>query len=332
MDAKNRKIAILGAGSWGTALGIQLAKRHQVALWGHLSEDIQSLRQAGENVLYLPGIPLPQKLQPTDNMAQAVASADEILLAVPSHAFAATCAKLVDVRQGLHHLSWATKGFDPTTVQLLSDVAKQYFPAADFAMLSGPTFAREVALGMPTAIAIAATSATYAQRLSQYLHADGLRTYTTMDLVGVQVGAACKNIIAIASGISDGLGFGANARAALITRGLAEITRFGLTLGGKPETFMGLTGLGDLVLTCTDNQSRNRRMGLALADGMSVVEAKLSIGQEVEGVSATREVWLQAQQLDVDMPITQQAYQVLYQSMPPRDAVAELLARDIKPE
>ncbi len=332
MDDSQTTIAVLGAGSWGTALALQLAKRFKVNLWGHLTEDIQKLRQAGENTLYLPGISFPATLQPTDDLAAAIEQADEILVVVPSHAFAETCDRLAALKPDLRYLSWATKGFDSTTTDLLSDVAKRYFPAAALAMLSGPTFAKEVALGMPTAITIAATSEDYARRLSQYLHADAMRAYTISDLIGIQVGSACKNIIAIASGINDGLGFGANARAALITRGLAEITRLGVALGGKPETFMGLTGLGDLVLTCTDNQSRNRRLGLALAEGQSIAEAKSSIGQEVEGIHATREVWLKARKSGVEMPITEQTYHVLYQSMSPRTAVANLLARGARPE
>lgn len=332
MDSNSKKIAILGAGSWGTALGIQLAKRHQVTLWGHLPEEIQLLQQAGENTLYLPGIRFPEQLQASSDMAAAVESADEILLVVPSHAFATTCDKLATLKPNLGYLSWATKGFDPATTHLLSDVAQRSFPAADFAMISGPTFAKEVALGMPTAMVVASNSEDYATRLSQYVHSTTLRTYTTTDLIGVQVGSACKNIIAIAAGISDGMGFEANSRAALITRGLAEITRLGLVLGGKAETFMGLTGLGDLVLTCTDDKSRNRRMGLSLAKGMSIDDAKAEIGQEVEGLSATREVWSKAQTLDVDMPITEQAYNVLYNGLPPSEAVANLMERSIKHE
>jgi glycerol-3-phosphate dehydrogenase (NAD(P)+) len=326
------KIAVLGAGSWGTALAIQLANRHPVSLWGHLPEEVVALGKARQNEQFLPGVIFPDKLQLTADLARAVAGATEVLVVVPSHAFASVCAALAAISPTLQHLSWATKGFDPVSNNLLSQVAAEYFPQADLAVVSGPTFANEVASGMPTAITIAASSESYATRLAGYLHSDNFRAYTTDDILGVQIGGACKNVMAIAAGIADGLGFGANARAALITRGLAEITRLGLALGGRAETFMGLAGLGDLVLTCTDNQSRNRRMGLALAAGKTIEQAKIEIGQEVEGVNTTREVWLKAQALGVDMPITEQTYQVLYTHKEPRVAVTNLLHREARAE
>ncbi|MFM1892323.1 MAG: glycerol-3-phosphate dehydrogenase, partial [Pseudomonadota bacterium] len=208
----------------------------------------------------------------------------------------------------------------------------QYLPQADLAVISGPTFAGEVARGLPTAITVASTSPAHAQRLAGYLHGDTFRAYTSDDIIGVQVGGAAKNVMAIAAGIADGLGFGANARAALITRGLAEITRLGLALGAHAETFMGLAGLGDLALTCTDDQSRNRRMGLALARGLSIAEARAEIGQAVEGVATTREVFGLSQRLGVEMPITEQTYRVLYEGLAPEDAVHNLLGRRQKPE
>jgi len=285
-----------------------------------------------ENRHYLPGVEFPPQLQVTLDLAEAIQGAAEVLIVVPSHAFAAVCAQLAQLAPGLASVAWATKGFDPSSKALLSEVAAHYLPKADLAVISGPTFAGEVATGMPTAITVAANSEPHAQRVAGLLRSDNFRPYTSNDLVGVQVGGACKNVMAIAAGIADGLGFGANARAALITRGLTEITRLGAVLGARPETFMGLAGLGDLTLTCTDNQSRNRRMGLALARGLSIDEAKAEIGQEVEGINTTREVYALAQDKGVEMPITEQTYRVLYQGLNPREAVHNLLARQTRHE
>lgn len=332
MTAKPDKIAVLGAGSWGTALAIQLAARHPVALWGHAAGEIAALRRHRENRHYLPGIPLPPLLEPVDDLGAALENAQEVLLVVPSHAFASVCRQVVEYKPKLPSLSWATKGFDPASKALLSEVAAGYLPDASLAVVSGPTFAGEVAAGLPTAITVAASTPAHGQRLADYLRSENFRPYTSDDLIGVQAGGACKNVMAIAAGIADGLGFGANARAALITRGLHEITRLGTRLGGRPETFMGLAGLGDLTLTCTDNQSRNRRMGLAIARGLSIEQARAQIGQEVEGINTAREVRAKAIELRVEMPITEQTYQVLYHGLNPREAVSNLLSREIRSE
>lgn len=327
------RIAVLGAGSWGTALAIQLARQGaDVRLWGHDPSEVEELLKHRENRRFLPGIALPDSIQPNDDLARCLHQADEVLVVVPSRVFAQLLHRVADIKPGLASLSWATKGFDPTSNDLLSAVARNLFPQADLAVLSGPTFAKEVAGGLPTAITVASSASTHAERLAGYLHGDAFRAYTSEDLVGVQIGGAAKNVMAIAAGISDGLGFGANARAALITRGLAEITRLGLAMGGRPETFMGLAGLGDLVLTCTDNQSRNRRMGLALARGLSIAEARVEIGQEVEGVGTAHEVWHKAGELDIEMPITEQTHRVLYAGLDPGQAVRNLLARDLRAE
>jgi glycerol-3-phosphate dehydrogenase (NAD(P)+) len=232
----------------------------------------------------------------------------------------------------LDNLAWATKGFDPATQQLLSDVAGKHFPQTHFTVISGPSFAGEVAKGLPTALTVASNDSKTAETWAELLRSDNFRPYISHDLIGVEVGGSSKNVMAIAAGISDGLGFGANARSALITRGLAEIMRLGGALGAQNDTFMGLAGLGDLTLTCTDNQSRNRRMGLALAKGLSVSDAKASIGQEVEGINTAREVWQLAQRLKVEMPITEQTYKVLYEGLDPKLAVQNLLSRDVGKE
>ena len=332
MNAEGEKVAVLGAGSWGTALAVELATRHQVMLWGHTPAEVEAMRRDRENRHYLPGITFPAGLQVTLDLAEAIHEAREILIVVPSHAFASVCAQLAELHPALESIAWATKGFDPASKTLLSEVATHYFPRADLAVISGPTFAGEVAGGMPTAITVAANTESHAQHIAALLRSDNFRPYTSADLIGVQVGGACKNVMAIAAGISDGLGFGANARAALITRGLSEIRRLGTVLGAKPETFMGLAGLGDLTLTCTDDQSRNRRMGLALARGLTIEQAKAEIGQEVEGVNTTREVYALAKDRKVEMPITEQTYRVLYEGLPPREAVQNLLARQTRQE
>lgn len=327
------KIAVLGPGSWGTALAILLARHGaQVVLWGHSPDEIAALRRERENRHYLPGVPLPDTLEPSDDLAAALDGADEVLVVVPSHAFAEVVGQVARLRPELRSLSWATKGFDPASGRLLHEVARELLPHAHLAVVSGPTFAKEVARGLPTAVTVAATDAEHAHRLAGYLHGDTFRAYTADDIAGVEVGGAAKNVMAIAAGIADGLGFGANARAALITRGLVEITRLGLELGGKPETFMGLAGLGDLTLTCTDNQSRNRRMGLALAAGKTIEQARQEIGQAVEGVGTAREVYQLARRLGVDMPITEQTYRVLYEGLDPQQAVLNLLQREPKSE
>lgn len=325
-------IAVLGAGSWGTALAIALGRHQPVLLWSHSAEEVTTLQRDRENRHYLPGIPFPDSLQVTADLPHALESGDEVLVVVPSHAFAAVLDQVTAITPDLTRLAWATKGFDPGTGRLLSEVAAHYLPQASLAVLSGPTFAAEVARGLPTAITVASDTTEHAERLAARLRSEHFRPYTSDDLVGVQVGGAAKNVMAIAAGISDGLGFGANARAALITRGLSEITRLGLALGGQKETFMGLTGLGDLVLTCTDNQSRNRRMGLALAAGQSIAQAKEQIGQEVEGINTAKEVRNKAHALGIEMPITEQTYRVLFEGLSPQEAVHNLLTREPRAE
>ncbi len=333
MSTQQPLIAVLGAGSWGTALAVLLARhQNQVRLWGNLPDAVKELNDDRENRTYLPGVAFPDALSITNDLTAAIQGVDEILVVVPSHAFASVMGLLQDINPALGSLSWATKGLEPGSRKLLHQVAEDYFPDADIGLISGPTFAMEVAKGLPTAITAAASSKHHAERLAGYLQGDTFRAYTSSDVIGVEVGGSAKNVMAIAAGIADGLGFGANARAALITRGLAEITRLGLVLGGQHDTFMGLAGLGDLVLTCTDNQSRNRRMGLALAKGMSIEQAKVEIGQEVEGVAAARDFHLKSAELGIEMPITEQIYRILYKSLEPEVAVRTLLSRQQKSE
>lgn len=327
-------ISVLGAGSWGTALAIQAARNGcNTVLWGHNPQHIASLRQYAENRRYLPGTPFPSNLAVTGDLAACLKFSNLLLLSVPSHAFRDTLKNIAPLLQQPAKIAWASKGFDSQSGALLSDVAREVIgPDADTAALSGPTFALEVAQGLPTAITVASPSATFASEVAAIFHNHHFRVYTSNDIIGVQVGGACKNVLAIAAGIADGLGFGANTRAALITRGLSEIMRLGIKLGGQADTFMGLAGLGDLILTCTDNQSRNRRFGLALGQGKSREQAIQEIDQSVEGISAAREAHLLAKKLQVEMPITEQVYNVLFNDLAPKQAVQNLLTRDQKPE
>jgi glycerol-3-phosphate dehydrogenase (NAD(P)+) len=328
------KIAILGAGSWGTALAILAAKNgYQTLLWGHNKVQIEILAKEHQNQRYLPNHIFPENLCVTADLKDVAGFSDLILVCVPSHAFKNTLICLRPFLTTQVKIAWATKGFNPDDGCLLHQIVADVFSAqTPAAILSGPTFAIEVANNLPTAITIAATQPEFAKELSNILHSDFFRTYTSSDVIGVEVGGAVKNVLAIAAGIADGLGFGANTRAALITRGLNEIIRLGIKLGGNQETFMGLAGLGDLILTCTDNQSRNRRFGLALGLGKDQTTAILEIGQEIEGISAAKETYLLARKYAIDMPIIEQTYKVLYEGLAPRSAVHNLLGREQKSE
>jgi glycerol-3-phosphate dehydrogenase (NAD(P)+) len=332
--AQVKQVAVLGAGSWGTALALLLSRNGlRVTLWGHEVEHVTNLRQDRENKAFLPGFVLPSLIDPVATLEAALIDTDEILIVVPSHAFHITLKHLALFVPNYMGISWATKGFEPSSNKLLHEIATDILGTnQNMAVISGPTFAREVASGLPTAVTVAATNLEYAQKVAGYLHSGSFRTYTTTDIVGVQVSGAAKNILAIAAGIADGLGFGANSRAALITRGLTELTRLGIAMGGDARTFVGLAGLGDLALTCTDNQSRNRRLGLLLAKNLNVVEACREIGQEVEGVGATKAVFYKAQEFGVEMPICEQVYHVLYDHISPLQAAQTLLERDKRRE
>lgn len=328
------RISILGAGTWGTALAILAARNGcQALLWGHEPEHIANLKLDNENKRFLPGFSFPENLSATDSIHDACRFSKLLLISVPSYAFKETLFKIKPCIQPGTRVAWATKGFNPDDSALLHQVAATMLPGdTPTAILSGPTFAREVALDLPTAVTIASTQQAFAEQLATILHSQNFRAYTSHDVIGVQVGGAVKNVLAIAAGIADGLGFGANTRAALITRGLQEITRLGVAMGGKPETFMGLAGLGDLILTCTDDQSRNRRFGLGLGRGEDRDTIIKRINQEIEGIAATKETMMLAQKYAVDMPIVEQTYKVLFEQLPPLAAVHNLLDRGKKAE
>ncbi|HEY0210924.1 NAD(P)H-dependent glycerol-3-phosphate dehydrogenase [Acerihabitans sp.] len=332
---KNASMIVIGAGSYGTALAITLARNgHEVVLWGHEPQHIQALQAARCNQAFLPDVPFPPSLRLETDLSLALAAGRDVLLVVPSHVFGSVLAQLKPHLRPDARVVWATKGLEAETGRLLADVAREVLgDDIPLAVISGPTFARELAAGLPTAIALAATDAVFSADLQNLLHCGkSFRVYGNPDFIGVQLGGAVKNVIAIGAGISDGIGFGANARTALITRGLAEMTRLGTALGADPSTFMGMAGLGDLVLTCTDNQSRNRRFGMLLGQGVDVQAAQDSIGQVVEGYRNTKEVLALAGRAGVEMPITEQLYQVLYQHKNAREAALTLLGRAQKDE
>lgn len=329
------KITVLGAGSYGTALAICLARNgHETLLWGRDGNHVQDMVAERENSKYLSGCPFPKQLSITNDLEQAVSASDKVLIVVPSHAFGDMLKQIKPMLHADAKIAWATKGLDPDSGDLLQNVArKELGDDVSLAVLSGPTFAKEMAAGLPTAISLSSTDDIFVAELSDLLHCEKrFRVYSNKDFIGVQLGGAVKNVIAIAAGIADGIGFGANARTALITRGLAEMTRLGMALDAQPATFMGMAGLGDLVLTCTDNQSRNRRFGLALGQGIEVEQAMANIGQVVEGYRNTKEVYMLAQRNQVEMPIIEQVYQVLYRAKSAKLAAADLLSRDRKYE
>ncbi|OAN17019.1 glycerol-3-phosphate dehydrogenase [Photobacterium jeanii] len=332
---QNVTMTVLGAGSYGTALAIALARSGaKVVLWGHEPEHIAQLEIDRANEAFLPGVAFPESLILTADLAQAVAASRDLLVVVPSHVFGDVLTQVKPHLRDDSRICWATKGLEPETGRLLKDVAHEVLgEQIPLAVLSGPTFAKELAAGMPTAIAVSSPDVNFVRELQEKIHCSkSFRVYSNTDFIGMQLGGAVKNVIAIGAGMSDGIGFGANARTALITRGLAEMCRLGAALGAQPETFMGMAGLGDLVLTCTDNQSRNRRFGLALGQGHNVDDAQETIGQVVEGYRNTKEVWVLAERHQVEMPITEQIYQVLYQGKDAREAAKDLLAREKKDE
>lgn len=327
-------LAVLGAGSWGTALAVQFARSGRpVRLWGRDREQLALLAQHRENRRYLPGVRLPDNVSVESDLAAAILGAGDILLAVPSRGLRETLSSLQPLMRDGERICWATKGFELTTGKLPHEVVRELLGTGHaVAVLSGPTFAREVAEGLPTALTIASSDERFAADLARDLSGDSFRAYTSTDIVGVEVGGAVKNVLAIGAGLSDGLGFGANARIALINRGLAEMIRLGVALGAKQDTLVGLAGMGDLVLTCTDDQSRNRRLGLAIAAGKSVEAAQAEIRQVVEGVRAARAVHEVAARLGVEMPICEQVYRILYEGASPREAVCRLMSRELKAE
>ncbi|MCX7891012.1 MAG: NAD(P)-dependent glycerol-3-phosphate dehydrogenase [Burkholderiales bacterium] len=324
------KIAVLGAGAWGTALAVAFAARHAVALWARDAGKARALARTRENP-YLPGVRLPSAIDVGEDLAAALAGADLALVATPTAALRETATAVAALARV--PVAWACKGFEAGSAKLPHEVVAEVLGAgAPCGALSGPSFAIEVARGLPTAVTFAAHDAAFARATALALHQSTFRVYFTTDLVGVEVGGAVKNVMAIATGICDGLGLGLNARAALVTRGLAEITRLGVALGGRTETFMGLAGVGDLILTATGDLSRNRSVGIALGKGQALDAILADLGHVAEGVHTAREVERLAGARGIDMPITAAVCDVLFRGVRARDAVQELLAREPRGE
>ncbi len=330
MSTPVHTVTVLGAGSWGTALAIHLARAGlNVRLWARRAEHVEQMQQQRCNQLYLPDVQFPDNLTLYHNLAEALRG-DELLVlfVIPSHTYRAFLQSSATLFRAGMTIAWASKGIEEGTGKLLHQVFAEEIPQCDkLAVISGPTFAREVACDLPTAITVASERQEVAYEWRDCLHTGYFRVYTSDDTAGVELGGALKNPLAIAAGIADGLGFGSNSRAALITRGLTEMMRLGEAMGCNRDTFMGLAGLGDLVLTCTDDQSRNRRTGLLLAKGLSKEEIVKEIGQEIEGVRSSQEAVRLAQRYRVELPIIEQVHKVLYHGFHPHDAVRSLLER-----
>ncbi|HEY6043651.1 MAG TPA: NAD(P)H-dependent glycerol-3-phosphate dehydrogenase [Nitrosospira sp.] len=330
------RIAVLGAGAWGTALAITLSRNpdlsHQVILWTRDPDHLAELASQHINQRYFPAFSLPDSLRLTSTLAAAVEFAELVLIAVPTVALRETLRGIAACRKKIP-LVWGCKGFEARSAKLPHQVAQEeYADIAPGAVLSGPSFAQEVAQGLPAALTLASRDGEFARRIAEQLRTPRLRVYSCSDIIGVETGGAVKNVISIAAGISDGMGFGHNARAALITRGLAEIARLGLKLGGRRETFMGLTGAGDLILTCTGDLSRNRRVGLMLASGRPLQAILKELGHTAEGVHTAGEVLRLSRELKVEMPITKAVCSILHDGIPARLAVEALLNREPKTE
>jgi glycerol-3-phosphate dehydrogenase (NAD(P)+) len=328
------KLAVLGSGAWGTALALLLSQHEvDVHLWAHHVSVADKIQADHQNQRYLPGMIFPDNIHVSANLQSCLDGAEGVMIAVPSHAFREVLTNALPYLSETTYLAWASKGLDSTTHALLSTVASELRGEnSSFAILAGPSFAKEVAEGKPTAVTLAHNNEACAEFWQRYLHTRTFRVYTTQDYIGAQLAGAVKNVLAIATGVADGLGLGANTQAALITRGLNEMMRLGMAMGAQTETFMGLAGMGDLILTCTDNQSRNRRFGYLLGQGKTIMQAMDEIDQVVEGLGTTKLVHELSKARGIEMPITEQVYQVLYQKQSPQKAVEALLSRVAKIE
>lgn len=328
------QIAVLGAGSWGTALALQLDRSgSHCMLWDRDTENLEKVRNTRFNERYLPGIDIPESIVIEKDMLTAVKAADHVLVVTPSHAFASVMKTIREVLVPGQGVAWACKGFEPGSGRLLHQVAVELLPKnTPLAIVTGPSFAKEVAMNLPTAVTVAGTDSEFTRIMAGALHGGRFRAYTSEDMVGAELGGAVKNVMAVATGICDGMALGDNARAALITRGLAEMMRLGAALNAKPETLMGLAGAGDLILTCTGDLSRNRRLGLKLGAGKTLEQALDEIGQVVEGVNSAAEVQRLAILHDINMPITEQVNGIIHHGWDPAEGVARLMARQQKAE
>jgi len=330
------KVCILGAGAWGTALAIHLARKTSVTLWARDPSHVSGMKKSKSNPKYLGDFKFPDLLSLNDNFKDAVLNCDFILSTIPTIGFRKALKDLKNVCSDAPIL-WANKGLEPSSAKLPFEVINDEFPSSSnvsrsWGVLSGPSFAAELIRGLPTAVSIATNDGEFSKKIAPLFHHNNMRSYISSDIAGVCVGGALKNVIAIATGISDGMGFGNNARAALITRGLSEIKRFGLKIGSKPETFTGLSGMGDLVLTCTGEYSRNREVGLRLSKWESLQSILDGLGHVAEGVFTAKEVARRASFDNIDMPITHEINNILFQEKPAKEAVLDLIQRPITQE
>jgi glycerol-3-phosphate dehydrogenase (NAD(P)+) len=327
------RVTVLGAGSWGTALAALLARHGALTtLWGRDADAMQAMARTRRNARYLPDSELPAELSYGSDLAACVDGADWLLVVTPSHAFRELIEAIAATGARHDGIAWATKGFEPGTGRFLHELVEEILPGQPGAVVTGPSFAREVVDGLPTAVTVHSESAAFAQRVADALHGPSFRAYTGTDVLGAELGGAMKNVLAVATGVADGMNLGLNARAGLITRGLNEMLRLGVALGARAETLMGLAGLGDLVLTCTGDLSRNRRLGLALGHGVPLREAVAKIGQVVESVQTVDEVMRLADRQNIELPIARHVQRVLHEEITPTEGLHLLLAREQKPE
>ena len=335
-ESVTEAVGVVGGGSWGTALANLLAEKGiPVSLWVFEEDLCEEMQKTRENTLYLPGVQVSLLLQPDNNLERVVSDKRILLMAVPSHVYRQVAMQMIEFLQGAVVLVSATKGIENESLKTMSGIWEEIMPKSidwEYAVLSGPSFAREVVQRVPTAVTVACDSKEVAQEIQQIFATEYFRVYTSTDVIGVELGGALKNIIALAAGIIDGLGLGHNTRAALITRGLAEMSRLGTSLGAHPLTFLGLAGVGDLILTCTGDLSRNRTVGYKLGQGKKLAEILAEMKMVAEGVKTTRSVYNLVKQKNVDMPICQQMYRILYEDQPPQKALAEMMQRELKHE
>ncbi|MDB4138511.1 NAD(P)-dependent glycerol-3-phosphate dehydrogenase [Methylophilaceae bacterium] len=330
-------VCVLGAGAWGTALAIHIAKKHNVVLWARDSSHVSGMQKSRSNPLYLGDFIFPKNLALENDLEIAIEGAEILISVVPTSGFRSVLNKIQKINKNIP-IIWANKGLEKGTAKLPHEVAIDELGSLNanserhFGVISGPSFAAELVRALPTAVTMASINEDLSSMVAKLFHHSNMRVYTSNDVIGVSVGGALKNVIAIASGISDGMGFGNNARAALITRGLTEISRFGVALGAKQETFNGLAGAGDLVLTCTGEYSRNREVGIRLAKGQDLKEILTGLGHVAEGVFTAAEVVGRSKKLGIEMPITQEVFAVIHKRKSPREAVLDLLDRSIKQE
>ena len=326
-------VAVLGAGSWGTALAVLLARNGvPTTLWGRSPQAVVDMATARANTRYLPEMTFPDTLGISGVLETCVRDAAIVLISVPSHAFRDLLDEITPWVAPAAGIAWATKGFDPGSGRFLHELVEERLPHHPAAVVTGPSFAREVAQGLPTALTVQSNDAAFAQQLARLLHAPTFRAYTGNDILGAELGGAMKNVLAVATGVADGMQLGLNARAGLITRGMNEILRLGTALGARAETLMGLAGLGDLVLTCTGDLSRNRRLGIALGRGVPLSQAVAEIGQVVESIVTVDEVVRLARRVGIELPIAEHVQHVLHEDMTPEEGLHALLAREQKPE